>query len=226
MCFSATASFTAAALTGSLGIAALYRCHQPRDRLIAAMPLFFAVQQAAEGLLWLALEHGDAGHDSSRLAVFFVFMAEAFWPVYAPIAVYRAETDEKRKRTIRVCMAAGLALGTYLLYGLISRPQDARIEAGHIVYQARFAYPQLLGLLYLAVTGLPMLMSSQRVIAIVGAIVTMGSAIAFVFYTDAYISVWCFFAATASAILVLHFERLHRRRLLPEMPIPSLGDRH
>jgi hypothetical protein len=214
MCFSATASFATAGLAATLGLVALGRKPHRHEGLLAGMPLFFAVQQAAEGALWLALERGGDAREIADLTLFFVFMAEAFWPAYASFAVYRAERDRQRARLIRMCLATGIALSLYLIWGVISRPQKAEIELGHIVYQAEFAYPQLLGLIYLGTTGLPMLLSSQRVVALLGAVVTMGSATAFLFYTEAYISVWCFFAAASSGLIVFHFERARRQRLV------------
>ncbi|THD66260.1 DUF6629 family protein, partial [Phenylobacterium sp.] len=55
MCFSATASFTAAAVTGSLGLVAMARTRQLHDLPLAATPVLFAVQQVTEGLIWLRL---------------------------------------------------------------------------------------------------------------------------------------------------------------------------
>jgi hypothetical protein len=43
--------------------------------------------------------------------------------------------------------------------------------------------------------------------------VLAGSALAYVFYWEAFVSVWCFFAAAASVVILLHFERSRRARL-------------
>ena len=55
MCFSASASFVTAAITGAIGIVTLTRVNEPRELPFAATPLLFALQQAVEGLLWLNL---------------------------------------------------------------------------------------------------------------------------------------------------------------------------
>ena len=69
MCFSATASFTAAAIVGSIGAVTLWKAARLRDRAllpIAAFPVLFALQQTVEGLLWLELARtapsGMCGH--------------------------------------------------------------------------------------------------------------------------------------------------------------------
>lgn len=85
MCFSAPASFVTAGITGVIGIAALVRVRAPRELPLAAAPLLFALQQIIEGLLWLNLPLAPEGSLSAVLTFLFLFFAEAFWPLYAPI---------------------------------------------------------------------------------------------------------------------------------------------
>jgi hypothetical protein len=40
-----------------------------------------------------------------------------------------------------------------------------------------------------------------------------GSAVAYAFYWKSFVSVWCFFAAAGSVLILLHFERSRRQRL-------------
>ena len=71
MCFSATASFAASAVLITAGGASLSLA-KPHQRLFAAMPLLFGIQQAIEGLQWLQLDKGE----SSLLAGYgFLFFA-------------------------------------------------------------------------------------------------------------------------------------------------------
>jgi hypothetical protein len=61
MCFSPLASFTTAALTGVIGVVAIGRVARPSELPLAAIPLFFGVQQAIEGGLWLVLPAAPTG---------------------------------------------------------------------------------------------------------------------------------------------------------------------
>ena len=54
MCFSATASFVAAGVTGSRNSGAARRAQHPSEWPLAAVPLIFAAQQGVEGLLCVA----------------------------------------------------------------------------------------------------------------------------------------------------------------------------
>ncbi|MDR4516643.1 MAG: hypothetical protein MRK00_04560 [Nitrosomonas sp.] len=61
MCFSATASFAVSAGLISAGMYCVYKVRLV-DRIywpFALYPLFFGIQQAAEGWLWLVLETGN-----------------------------------------------------------------------------------------------------------------------------------------------------------------------
>ena len=68
MCFSAEASFTAAAVLLPAGAVAMRRAYQ-RDRKylpLATLPVLFGLQQLFEGFVWTA---GHRGNQSAQSAV-------------------------------------------------------------------------------------------------------------------------------------------------------------
>jgi hypothetical protein len=213
MCFSAPASFAAAGLTGLVGIIALSRVNEPRQQLLAATPLLFALQQGVEGLLWLNLPQAPDGHFSTALTFLYLFLAEAFWPVYAPLAVLLIEPSVRRRMLMVICLGAGAAVGTYLLWSILAHPLFATIQDYHILYRTGERQPDAVRVAYLAATGLPLLLSSHRTVIIFGAIVLAGLVVAYAFYWEALVSVWCFFAAVASVVILCHFEWSRRHGL-------------
>lgn len=213
MCFSATASFVTAGATALVGTVTLARVRAPHEIPLAATPLLFALQQIAEGLLWLHLPLAPDDAVTARLTLVFLIFAEVFWPAYVPLAVWLVEPSAARRRLMLVCLAVGTGIGCYLLWWILKLPLGAAIVGGHIVYQRDYWQSDLLGLAYLAATGLPLLLSSQRTVVALGAIILVGATVAYVFYWEAFVSVWCFFAAAASVMIFFHFER-SRRRLL------------
>jgi hypothetical protein len=213
MCFSAPASFVTAGLTGAIGIVALTRVRQPRELPLALTPLLFALQQGIEGLLWLNLPLEPDGPLSNALAFSYLFFAEAFWPVYAPVAVWLIEPSERRRLLMIVCMGVGAGVGGYFLWWIVGHPPLATIQDYHIVYGTGFRQSDVVGIAYLAATGLPLLLSSQRTVVVLGAIVLAGLVVAYAFYWEAFVSVWCFFAAVASVAILCHFEWSRRSRL-------------
>ena len=59
MCFSAGASFAGGAVLSVVGIATQGKVRKPKQRLFAVIPLLFALQQFAEGILWITLKSGE-----------------------------------------------------------------------------------------------------------------------------------------------------------------------
>ncbi len=213
MCFSAPASFVTAGITGAIGVVALSRVSEPRELSLAATPLLFALQQGVEGLLWLKLPFESDGSFSATLTFIYLFFAEAFWPLFAPIAVWLIEPNRHRRLFMVVCMGIGTGVGTYLLWWILGHPHLATILDGHIVYLTEYRHSDAVELAYLAATGLPLLLSSQRTLVVVGAIVFVGLIAAYTFYWEAFTSVWCFFAAAASVTILCHFEWSRLRRV-------------
>ena len=217
MCFSAVASFVAAGVTGVIGIASLTRVDHPRQIALAATPVFFAVQQSVEGLLWLHLPLAPDGSISSSLTLLYLMFADVFWPIYAPLMVLLIEPNDARRHLMLPLFAIGAAVGTYLFWQIVTHPRGALFLDDHIVYVAEYTHSAAVAVVvaigYLAATSLPLILSSQRTVVILGATILVGCSIAYAFYWEAFVSIWCFFAAAASAVILCHFERVRRQRL-------------
>jgi len=218
MCFSPEASFTAAAFTGAIGVLALSRARGLREAPLAATPLLFAAQQSLEGLIWLAAPQAQGDPMSGRLVLAYLIFAKALWPLYAPLVVMLVEPDAGRRRVMTPWLATGAGVSAYLAWGLASQPYSAQVIEGHLVYRAAQGNPVLVALGYLTATTVPLLLSSHRAIRALGLAVAVGSVAAYGFYWAAFLSVWCFFAAVASAVILVHFEQRRRAALRPAAP--------
>lgn len=207
MCFSPAASFFTAAVTGLSGAAALQRTNSKREWPLAAIPLFFSAQQAVEGALWMALPSGPASPVCLALTDTFLLFAMLFWPLYAPFASLLMEDDASRRRAIGCCLLVGLGVAAYLATVLVHGTHTAAMSGGHIVYNTVPPPAPAVGIFYLIATGLAPALSSHRAVNLLSIIVVAGSLIAWFAYWDAFVSVWCFFAAAASVVILLHFER-------------------
>lgn len=211
MCFSATASFAAAGLTGAIGLFVLARTQDARDLPLASMPMFFAAQQLIEGGLWLTLPVAPESPAVSFLTHAFLSLALIFWPVFSPIAALALETEAVRRRLMTACLAFGVGVSAYFFWTVSLEPHSARIAGGHIDYEIGRT-PEVVALLYLAATTLALLLSSQRAVVLFGAMVFAGSLVTYLFYEQALISVWCFFAAAGSVVIAVHSEQVRARR--------------
>ena len=75
----------------------------------------------------------------------------------------------------------------------------------HIVYVSPHFYKVPVMVLYLAATCVGSIFSSHKLINIFGALALLLFMVAYWFYTVAFFSVWCFFAAILSTVIYLHF---------------------
>ncbi|HTN64549.1 MAG TPA: DUF6629 family protein, partial [Devosia sp.] len=167
--------------------------------------------------LWLTLPVAADAAIATDLTLVYLLFAQCLWPAYAPFAAAFAEPNHTRRRLMLACAGLGGAISLYLLWGILARSHAAGIDGGHIVYVTETPIPLVLGFAYLAATALPLLISSHRVVAWFGIVVLVGCVTAYLFYWAAFASVWCFFAAVASALLLFHFEQARRQvhQILP-----------
>lgn len=210
MCFSAPASFLAAGAIGAVGVACLAHTQSPREWPLAAMPLLFAFQQAIEGALWLTLPVAPDGPRATMLALVFLIFAKVFWPVYAPLTALLVEPDARRRWAMGIVLAAGTASAMWFLRSTLAVDAEASVLGGHIVYGPKAELPVLVVALYMTATCAAALLSSHAAVRLLGLIVIAGAALTFVYYWHAFTSVWCFFAAAASIVILVHFVRASR----------------
>ncbi len=206
MCFSATASFTAGAVLVPMGIVTLSRARSWREAPLAAIPVLFGIQQVAEGALWLRLEAQTADVITIALTHAFLAFAEVIWPMLVPVSAILSEPDIRRRRLIRLFVPYGLAVGLYLLFGMIHSPYQASILGHSILYDSDF--PHIVGIEYIYLVGVtvPLLLSSHRMIVLMGIVNAVLLVFAKSAYMATYVSVWCFLAAIASILVFQHFR--------------------
>lgn len=207
MCFSATASFSVAATTAMIGIAAFKHVKRPGDLMVAAVPLLFAAQQAVEGFLWLQLPDGNVPSIAAGLTFTFLIFAEVLWPTYPALAVLSIEPDNRRRVVLSGIAVSGCLLSVYLLGALVNDPPVAVIRGHSIAYPSDVSPLSWQQVPYLLCTCGPSLLSSQKSIRAFGLIVLSGFLVSAYAYYWAFISVWCFFAAAGSSVLYFHFKR-------------------
>lgn len=201
-----------AAFTGVAGFAAITRAESRQQILLAAVPLIFSIQQSLEGLLWLTLPNQPDGPATSLLVSAFLLFAKVVWPVLIPLAVTLAEPVPSRRRVMAVLSISGSLTGAFFLWSLLVHAHGAVIASGHISYSSEPFLPLIVNVMYVTATCCTPLQSSYASLKLLGAIVTVGSLVTYVFYWEAFTSVWCFFAAAASCVIVYHFEKVRQTR--------------
>ncbi|MFA6735524.1 hypothetical protein EOM86_10210 [Candidatus Nomurabacteria bacterium] len=203
MCFSAEASFIGGSALTAIGILSVRKNREPDQRLFAAMPLVFGVQQIAEGFVWTALKSEQKDLMLKLSAYAFLVVALLIWPSFVPLSVRLMETDRRRKTFLNILTALGVVTSLSYLAGFLIYEVTVRIDYMHIDYgvNAPQQFLKIAYLAYLAVTLLPFLITSKRKVWLLGAVIVVSYAVAAYFYSEYLLSVWCFFAAITSAVV-------------------------
>ena len=209
MCFSATSSFLASGVIGSIGIATLRHVREPRTLLFAAVPLLFAVHQFSEGMVWLGLEGriGKVGFD--HVTLLFMLYAQGILPLLMPLAVALMEPPGWRRRAILGLTAIGVLVCVWDVTGVIFVPSQCFIEQNSIAYRNAMTGNLLMSYLYILATCGALLLSTHRVVRWYGLLNVVALAVAEIIKQYAFASVWCFYAAIMSVMIYWQFRRVH-----------------
>jgi len=207
MCFSATASFGASAILGVIGIAAVVKSRTNSQRLFATIPLIFSVQQLSEGLLWQSLEDPDMAAWQSLLTSIYLVFAMAVWPLWIPLTIRLLDKDAKRKKAMTWMAATGAFVSMAVCFVLYLYPVKVMPMHHHLHYE--FDIPRtvknLIGVfsvLYIMATIVTPFISGIKKMKWLGIVFLASYLYAITFYNGFVISVWCFFAAILSLVVL------------------------
>jgi len=220
MCFSATASFGASAVLGAIGIVAVAKAKTNPQRLFSTIPLIFAVQQLTEGFLWLSLKDPAMGLSQSLLTYIYLVFAMAVWPLWVPLTIRLLEKDARSKRIMNVLVGIGAFVAICVVIVLSLYPVQAMTPHcltcpfsstpsinQHLHYE--FTFPPvpkgLIGaftVLYILATIITPFISSIRKMKWLGFVFLASYLFAVILYNNFVISIWCFFAALLSFVVL------------------------
>ncbi|MFO0765140.1 MAG: DUF6629 family protein [Patescibacteria group bacterium] len=203
MCFSATASFTAAGVLAPIGVYSLVKA-KPKERLLALMPLLFAIQQIIEGIQWLSIGQGATCQMAGYGFLFFAFI---LWPIYAPLASMSIEPDAARRATLQRLVPFGIVLALLLIGLTLMRSLSIQVYDKAIFYNIGWPASVLgvVAFLYACYTSLVFFLSSHFWVRLLGVVSLFSAAIAAYVYMVSFTSVWCFFEAVLSSIIAIYF---------------------
>jgi hypothetical protein len=220
MCFSATASFGASAVLGTIGVIAVVKAKTNPQRLFAGIPLIFAVQQATEGVLWLTLKDPSLASWQPLLTHIYLVFAMAIWPLWVPLTIRLLEKDARSKRIMNALVGIGASVAICVVLVLSLFPVEAMTPVclscplsnttslnQHIHYSFHFPpIPKgLIGaftVLYILATIITPFISSIKKMKWLGLVFLATYLFAVILYNGFVISVWCFFAALLSFVVL------------------------
>jgi hypothetical protein len=214
MCFSAEASFTAAAILLPAGGFAIRKAYQVNPNLVplATLPLLFGIQQLFEGLVWTG---NTLSSDKmvERYSVAYMFFSWLAWPIWVPLSTYFLEPCRRRHVYLLFAILGGIIgamqyfpyfahdgwLLTKFLPNAISYEGTVLFD---YIMQREYTYA-----IYLFVIIVPLLTSSNRRAQVFGILISLVAVTTYLFFQFAYISVFCFGGAFMSLYIIYFIYR-------------------
>ncbi|HEY0678707.1 MAG TPA: DUF6629 family protein [Chitinophagaceae bacterium] len=202
MCFSAGASFAVGA--GLIGPGAYTISRSSRAMLaFACTPILFSFHQIAEGFLWLSLKNPDFTSWYKPALYGYSFISQPLWPVWVPLIMWLMEPNERRKKMLFYFLLLGIASSLYMFYCLITYNISAVVENHHIRYYRDFPYLHIMRPVNFVTIAVTPFLSTLRYTKLLAAAMMASLIITYLFFTNYLISVWCFFAAILSLLIIL-----------------------
>ncbi|MFT7591154.1 MAG: hypothetical protein ACI9UJ_001075 [bacterium] len=216
MCFSPEASFTASAVITTIGVISLKRATDNPSKFLAYIPIFFGIQQFAEGFVWLSLLYDSFAHFRGMSTAGFIFFAWVVWPFWIPFAMGKIEQDVARKRILNVFKYIGVLVSLLLAYVVVFENVNSEILDWSIIYNFDVSdgLHKAFGLLYLSITVIPTLISKVPKVWLLGVMNVLAYAGTKIFINERILSIWCFFAAITSVIVLWIIEDYNKRKAI------------
>ena len=214
MCFSPEADLVVGGMVVAIGVDALRHVREPKQVLLASLPLLVGLHQVDEAFVWLGLQ-GHVSESIERVGVWvYLIFALAALPAIVPVAVFAVERSAARRKIIAAFAALGIAVGVSLAVAVFRGSVNAVIDGRHIAYDVSALHQgaQLTGLYVVAACG-ALVLCSYRDIALLGVLNLIAVPVLMWMTVSGFISLWCFWAAIVSIIIDLHFRRATRQRL-------------
>jgi hypothetical protein len=215
MCFSSSASFTATATLVPLGMATVQICRRKQEAALiplALAPLFFGLQQALEGVVWLNVGQPVESTWLHPAALGYLFFAYLFWLVWIPWSALRLNGGEAplwRGSLLKLLLALGLLVGLLLWVPLLldAGRIDPAVVQGSLAYNTRLMGDGWINLrlgsgIYALIITLPLLLLRSAGVRVFGVLLVISYLVAQLLYVYAFTSVWCFFSALLSVVIV------------------------
>lgn len=212
MCFSAAGSFALSGVLAGVGTVGVARNTAKPYRLFAAIPLLFAAQQAAEGVVWSTFSSSEHAVSHRAATVAFLLVAMAIWPVWVSLSLREAERDPSRRRALSTLVGIGVLVAAGSALMMLRSPPVATIVGHSIRYASAALGNRAVGTLllvaYLVPTITPLFVSTLPTARTIGITLVISLIATLVVERDVLTSVWCFFAAILSLQTLGAVERV------------------
>lgn len=202
MCFSEKVSFATSGVLTLCAFVCFWEARYKKELYaLAAMPLFFALQQAAEGVEWLFFKGIEKSPEMAESAKnLFLFIAFVVWPFWISFSLWMAEKVPFRRRLLEMGLFLGIGISIYNGWKILFLPTYSNVIEQGIYY--KIGIHPVPGILYIILVTIPWFISSLPLMWLIRILGIAATSVAIAFYLLHFTSVWCFFAALISSILI------------------------
>ena len=202
MCFSAQASFGSALFLTAMSAAAFSQTRTKKEWLLAAIPLLFGLQQACEGVMWIT--HQDPTNWWYTITPYLFLGIASTWPTIIPLAVWLMEKNKKRAHDMRLFIGMGIMymIAAYIALALFDVHATVTQHIAYDIETPEHTPYNFLQFWYLITVAIPPSIATtphMRLFGIGTLLSFVGSHAWQIFHVA---SIWCFFAALISALIV------------------------
>ncbi|MDQ1454746.1 MAG: hypothetical protein QOH28_366 [Actinomycetota bacterium] len=213
MCFSPGADAVVGGIVVVIGADALRHVREPKQILLASLPVLFGLHQLDEAFVWWGLQGRVAG-SIERISIWaYLLFAFAALPALVPLAVLAVERSPVRRRLIAALAALGIGVGFALGVALFRGSVNAAIDGRHIAYDvSALNQGRELTALYVVAACGALIACSYRDLAALGVLNLVAVPVLMWMTVSGFVSVWCFWAAIVSVVIAFHVRRSAQRR--------------
>ncbi|MCE9621471.1 MAG: hypothetical protein K8R99_03895 [Actinomycetia bacterium] len=207
MCFSAQADVVGGVVVSAIGVDVLRHIRGRRRHVaLAALPLMLGLHQLDEAFVWWGLQ-GHVSEGVGRVATWlYLLFAFVVLPIFVPAAVMLLEPKGRRRQAMGGLVVLGIGVSGVLLAAMIRGPVTATLNNHNIAYETDLKAGVLVVMAYVVATCGSLLLSSHIEFAIFGIVNLVAVAVFAKLTIDGFASLWCAWAAIASAALAIHMR--------------------
>ena len=212
MCFSPGADAVVGGIVVVVGVDALRHVREPKQILIASLPVLFGLHQIDEAFVWWGLQ-GRVAESIERVSIWaYLLFALTALPALVPLAVLAVERSPLRRRIIGLLALLGIGVGVVLGFALFRGSVNAAIDGHHIAYDVSALHQggQLTALYVVAACG-ALVACSYRDLAALGLLNLVTVPVLMWLTVSGFVSLWCFWAAIVSVVIDFHLRRSAKR---------------
>lgn len=220
MCVSAPVDLAVGAAVVAVAVDALRHVRERRDVALAALPLVLGAHQLIEAVVWLGVD-GHVARSTMQTAVAMYLVVAFALPVLVPAVVLGREDDPVRRRVLTGLLLVGGAVTTFLLATVARGPVGVMAAANVLEYEVGVPWAGPVSVLYVVAACGSLLASGEAVVARFGLANLVAVPVIGILALEAFVSLWCFWAAAVSVAIALHLRAEASPQERPGTALPA-----